>query len=266
MFKTRKIIREKSRQKIMIGEKEIPYTLIRSNRARRVSLRVGERTGLEVVVPLRGSLSQVPRFMREKEVWILRHLREIEKKKANKPQLRDGAQVHILGEPRTIRLHPAPPCRPSQRGAPLRRRPHVKEARMLKFSSDAAYYDGTEILIYASSLTDARQALEKHLRAQAKKQFSRRTAEVAARMGVTYNRITVKGQKSRWGSCSREKNLNFNWRLIFASPEIVDSIIFHELTHTVHLNHGKRFYALLEKHCPNHRELSRQLKNMSFII
>lgn len=254
MFK-RKTVREKSREAITLGGREIPYTLVRSNRARRLSLKVGEKNGLEVVVPLRASIHQVPRFIRDKEQWILKHLTDIARKKATRPQLRDGTQVHILGVPATIRLYKT-----------RKPRPVVREARALKFGRDTAYYEGQEILIYANTLTDAKKALEKHLRVRAKQHFTRRTAELAEQMGVSYKRISIRGQKSRWGSCSREKNLNFNWKLVFARPEISDSIIMHELAHTVHLNHGKRFYALLEKHCPNHRELSRELKAASFIL
>lgn len=255
MFKRKKLIREKSREAIQLGGQEVTYTLVRSSRAKRLSLKIGEQTGLEVVVPLRASLSHIPRFIRGKEQWVLQHLQEIEANKASKPQLRDGARVTILGVTQTIRLFPT-----------RKPKPHVKEARALKYDQDTAYYDRPEILIYANSLTDAREALEKHLRKQAKQHFRERTAELAEEMDVTFNRVTIKGQKSRWGSCSRDKNLNFNWRLVFTSLEVSDSIIYHELAHTVHLNHGKRFYALLEKHCPDHKKLSLQLKNSLFLL
>lgn len=255
MFTKKKLIREKTEETIQLGAQEVPYTLVRSSRAKRLSIKIGERSGLEVVIPLRGSLSHVPRFLREKELWILRHLRDIETKKAAKPQLKDGARVTVLGIRKTIRLYPT-----------RKPKPHVKEARALKYAQDVAYYDEPEILVYANSITDARTALEKHFRKQAKPHFTRRTTELADEMGVTFNRVTIKGQKSRWGSCSREKNLNFNWRLVFVSLEISDSIIYHELAHTVHLNHGKRFYTLLEKHCPNHKKLSQQLRNSTFFL
>lgn len=248
-------MREKSRETIQLDGRDILYTLVKSSRAKRISIKVGERSGLEVIIPLRASLSQVPRFIHEKEDWILKHLKDIEDKKESAPQLKDGARVTVLGVSKIIRLY-----------STRKPKPHVKEARALKYNQDAAYYDGHEILIYANTLKDARAALEKHLRKQAKKHFEKRTTQLAEEMGVTFNRITIKGQKSRWGSCSRGKNLNFNWRLVFATLEVSDSIIYHELAHTAHLNHGKRFYALLEKHCSNHKNLSNQLKNSKSLL
>lgn len=255
MFKSRKIVREKSQELIQLGGKDVAYTLVRSSRAKRISIKIGERSGLEVIMPLRASLSHVPRFIHEKENWILNHLQEIEKKEANKPQLTDGARITILGITKTLRLYPT-----------RKPKPHVKEARALKYDQDVAYYDAPEILIYANNLKDAKAALEKHLRKKAKEHFQHRTTQLAEEMGLTFNRISIKGQKSRWGSCSREKNLNFNWRLVFVPLEVSDSIIYHELSHTKHLNHGKRFYQLLEAYCPDHKNLSKQLKNSNFLL
>ncbi len=255
MFRSKKLIREKKQEVAQVGDRKVPYTLIRSSRAKNLSMKISERSGLEVVVPHRYALSQVPRFIHEKEGWILQHISEIARKKANAPKLQDGTIISICGVPMTIRIFPT-----------RKKSPYVREGRTLKFASDAEYYDGHEILIYANTLTDAKKALEKHLRMKAKKHFSRRTKELAEKMKVTYSRITIKGQKTRWGSCSRDKNLNFNWRLVFAAPEIIDSIIIHELAHTVHLNHSQRFYALVEQHCPHHRKYSKKLKEQQFML
>lgn len=284
--KTTRVIREKSQEVAVLDGKPVPYTLIRTSRARRLSLKIGERSGLEVIVPRRLALSSVPRFLKEKEEWILKHLEEIELQAADKPKIEDGSIITVLGQTRTLRLFPTRKPRPhikefslkrdilieGQFAAAQQRRPEGScsghpQGRVNSWP-ETKY--PREIFIYANTFADARAALEKHLRKQAAQHFKDRTAQLAEHMNngrleapITYNRITIKGQKTRWGSCSREKNLNFNWRLVFASPPIIDSIIIHELAHTVHLNHGKRFYALVEQHCPNHRQLSRQLKTLS---
>jgi len=175
--------------------------------------------------------------------------------------------ITVLGTPKTVRILPT-----------RKKKSYVKEARALKFKEDHAYYDNHEILIYcvakapdeikdsSETLKESKLVLEKHLRKVAKAHFQKRTTILAEEMNLTYNRISVKAQKSRWGSCSRDKNLNFNWRLILTTPEIMDSIIIHELAHLKHLNHGKRFYELVEKHCPEHKKYSRQLKETHFPI
>lgn len=248
--------RTKSAEILNLKGKEIPYTLIVSGRARRLSLKIGEQSGLEVVVPKRYSLKQVPRFIHEKEDWIISNLNKVEEKKLMKPKFEDGITINIIEIPTTIRIN-----------LTKRKRSYIKEATALKFAADHAYYDGKEILIYCNgTIEEAKKLLEKHLRKEAKKHFQKRTSQIAEQMDLIFNRITIKGQKTRWGSCSRDKNLNFNWRLILTTHEIIDSIIIHELAHTKHLNHGKHFYSLVEKYCPNHKSLSKQLRTKNFAI
>lgn len=81
----------------------------------------------------------------------------------------------------------------------------------------------------------------------------------SSQMGVSYERIFIRNQKSRWGSCSSKGNLNFNWRLIELPAELMDYVVVHELAHRVHLNHSPEFYKLISQHLSNHKELQRKL-------
>jgi predicted metal-dependent hydrolase len=76
-----------------------------------------------------------------------------------------------------------------------------------------------------------------------------------------YKRIAIRNQKTRWGSCSSKKNINFNYKIIFLSDELQNYIVVHELCHLKELNHSKRFWALVEQSIPNHAVLRSQLKN-----
>ena len=98
------------------------------------------------------------------------------------------------------------------------------------------------------------------LRAQAKAELPPRLAELAARHGFSYNRLTIKNNVSNWGSCSAKGNINLNLRLVTLPPELRDYVLLHELCHLQYLNHGPQFHALLEQVCPGHRALARQLK------
>jgi predicted metal-dependent hydrolase len=103
-------------------------------------------------------------------------------------------------------------------------------------------------------------ATEKWYRAEAKKHFTQRVAELAAYHGFTYNKISIRAARTRWGSCSVKKNLSFNWRLMKAPEFVVDYLILHELAHTVVLNHSRKFWQLVAKVCPRYEEAKAWLK------
>ena len=97
-------------------------------------------------------------------------------------------------------------------------------------------------------------------RAQAKQELPLRLSQLAARHGFQYNKVFIKNNVSNWGSCSSLKNINLNLRLVTLPPELQDLVMLHELCHLKYLNHGKEFHALLERVCPEHKTLARQLK------
>ncbi|HEX4049137.1 MAG TPA: TIM-barrel domain-containing protein [Elusimicrobiota bacterium] len=90
--------------------------------------------------------------------------------------------------------------------------------------------------------------------------FHERASHWAPRLGVTFGSVRVKDQRSLWGSCSRAGNLNFNWRLRLAPPEVLDYVVIHELAHRFEMNHSRRFWSHVEKLCPDHRVHRRWLR------
>lgn len=87
---------------------------------------------------------------------------------------------------------------------------------------------------------------------QALKLIPERVKYYASLIGVTYGRITIRNQRSRWGSCSSRKNLNFNCLLMLTLPEVIDSVVVHELVHLKEMNHSERFYAEVQKVFPDY--------------
>lgn len=96
-------------------------------------------------------------------------------------------------------------------------------------------------------------ALERFLKASAQTYITKRTEQLAKKMQVSYGKLTLREQSSRWGSCSSAGNLNFNWRLVHAEPAIIDYVIVHELAHRVHMDHSQRFWRLVEQFDPDYR-------------
>ena len=88
----------------------------------------------------------------------------------------------------------------------------------------------------------------------------------AQKIGVTYGRITIRHQKTRWGSCSAAGNLNFNCLLMLAPPEVIDSVVVHELCHRKEMNHSPRFYAEVLKAYPEYRKWNKWLKENGGVI
>ncbi len=95
---------------------------------------------------------------------------------------------------------------------------------------------------------------------RAKTYIPQRVSYYAQRMGVTYGRICIREQKTRWGSCSSKGNLNFNWKLILMPREILDYVVVHELAHRREMNHSASFWRIVEAELPDYRERRRALK------
>ena len=96
--------------------------------------------------------------------------------------------------------------------------------------------------------------------------FSDKVRFYAEKMQVEYGRITIREQKTRWGSCSAKGNLNFNWRLLLAPEEALDYVVVHELAHRRHMNHSKAFYQVVSEVMPDYRKQQRWLKENGWKI
>ena len=103
-----------------------------------------------------------------------------------------------------------------------------------------------------------------HLRAR--EYLPRRAQHYAAMLGAEFNRVTIRCQKTRWGSCSAKKNLNFNILLMLAPPEVIDSVIVHELCHLREMNHSPRFYELVRSVYPEYDKWNRWLKQNGSLL
>jgi hypothetical protein len=210
----------------------VPYRIRRSDRARYARILVGG-DGVEVVVPRRFPIRDVEPFVQEKSRWIERTLRRMRESDAELPpaRLEDGGEVPYLGERLSLRVR-------VERG---RRRPHV--ARRGE-TLHAALPDGA----------DLRETLERWYRRQARDEVAWRLDEAVAAAGTSYHSLQIRGQRSRWASCSSNGAMSFNWRLLLAPSEILDYVVEHEVAHLDVQDHSERFWSLLATRCPDWRE------------
>jgi predicted metal-dependent hydrolase len=218
---------------ITLAGREVRYSVRRSPRARRIGLHVSPARGLEVVVPARGRLPDIPALLREKAAWIVRALDRVAAQ--GSPQsapLHDGTLLPYRGEDHRLVIRAAP----DRRAAVAR---------------DGAA--GTITVTLPDAADPPAPILEWWYREEARAALNARAQVFAAALGVTYAHLTIRDGRSRWGSCSSAGSLNFSWRLILAPPAVLDYVVIHELAHRRELNHSPRFWAIVAAHCPDHR-------------
>ena len=107
------------------------------------------------------------------------------------------------------------------------------------------------------------ELLSKTDRMKIQLKIGKRVRHYCEAMGVTVGYVTVKNQKTRWGSCSAKGNVNFNYQLAFLPDELLDYVVIHELAHRRHMDHSRAFWAEVEKYCPDYLERREQLKEYS---
>ena len=108
--------------------------------------------------------------------------------------------------------------------------------------------------------------MEKWYRIRAKENIESRVKVFAAKIGESPNKVTIKAQKTRWGSCSSLGNLNFNWRLIMMPQKIIDYVVVHELCHLKEMNHSSTFWNRVEEIMPDYRNRRKWLKNNAWKV
>jgi predicted metal-dependent hydrolase len=130
------------------------------------------------------------------------------------------------------------------------------------FLKPSVVKDGNKLVVHKSELKNDShyKILIEWLKKHSKKVIFERVKFYSENYGFEYKRVAIKDQRSRWGSCSSRKNLNFNWRLTFAPIEVMDYVIVHELAHTKEMNHSKKFWELVSSICPNFKRCKLWLK------
>ncbi len=223
------------RHEALLDGQVVPYILKRSPRAKCVRLEVRVETGLTVVIPRSYMLEKIPDLLRQKWRWLSRKLAEYGKGQQSAKSLEDGDTIPYLGRGLEVVIR---------------------------------HSDGESVSIEQDRLVVSLRAgndglgtvLEQWYRMQATQLIGEKANKLAADLGLKYGRLTIRGQRTRWGSCSPTGNLSFNWKLMMAPELVIDYVILHELAHLKELNHTKRFWQLVGQYCPEWHEHKKWLR------
>ena len=219
---------------LRVGGRHLKLRLVRNRRARRYVLRLCSDGSARVTVPRGGSAAEAKQFAKRNVPWLERQLvRHATQSTAPKPWL-IGSEILLRGE--RVRLEPGPN------------------------GGIGAICLGNEVVRVRGLLTDLRPEVERHLWYLAAQELPTRVFELAALHQIGIKRVTVRNQRTRWGSCSRRGTISLNWRLIQAPPFVRDYIILHELAHVKEMNHSGRFWREVARLCPEFKAAEKWLK------
>jgi predicted metal-dependent hydrolase len=214
------------------------WTVRVSRRARRLSVRVYPGGRVEVVVPPGASPAAVERFVGTHRQWIHRRVEDL-----------STAAAVDDSRPASIKL-------------PAIGRHYAVEYEYAALPTARVRVAGENVLIVRGPLHNDRAvtaALRDWLADMAREQLGSELARVAAEDGFRYSRAQIRRQRTRWGSCSASGTISLNVCLLFLRPQVVRYLLVHELCHTRHMNHSKRFWASVASFEPDYRALDGEL-------
>jgi predicted metal-dependent hydrolase len=222
---------------IQVGSKAVPLLFVQHPKARRYLLRLQPDGTARVTIPIRGSISTAREFLARNIGWLEQQIQRLEAQPQTSNEWRLGTEIYFHGEQVKI---------------------VVETAGEIRF--------GSELLSVRDVTVDLRPAIQKHLRKLAQIELPARVMELAALHGIQVSRVSVRNQKSRWGSCSRRGTISLNWRLIQTPDFVQNYIILHELAHRRQMNHSDKFWLEVQRLCPDYLAAERWLKQNSKLL
>lgn len=220
-----------------VGGRVVPLLMVHHPRARRYLLRLRPDGTVRVTIPRRGNISAARDFASRNVGWLEEQFKRLAARAKSPVQWTTGTEILFRGEPTRIELE-----------------------------GDGVIRFGSERLKVADAYADLRPTIEKRLRHLASNELPPRVLELARLHGVSVSRVSVRNQKSRWGSCSRRGTISLNWRLIQSPAWVSDYIILHELAHRRQMNHSDRFWQEVARLCPEYPRAERWLKQQSHLL
>lgn len=222
----------------LVHGRSIPLRIVRSDRARRYLLRLTPDGAARLTIPRRGSVAEGRQFAARHTDWLARQLTKLAARPVERTDWQLGTEIYFRGERVTLARH--------------------GDTYGIQFAD--------QFLRVPDVTADLRPAVTRHLWRLAAAELPPRTLALAATHGCTVTRVSVRNQRSRWGSCSRRGTISLNWRLIQTPSFVRDYIILHELMHTRQMNHSVKFWREVESVCSDYQVAESWLRAHSDLL
>lgn len=220
---------------IRVFDESIQYDVVESENATEPRIDV-DIHGVRIILPKESDI-EAERLADENAQWILEKWREYKSHRQRAPSraFEEGESFPYLGEERQLSIEPVNRSQITHTAFVLPKTP-VKDSGI-------------------------KDVLEELYRREARKYFQDRINHYAGEMGVEPGRLELRNQRTRWASCSTQRTLSFNWRLVMAPPDVIDYVVIHELAHLRERNHTRRFWQLVRQYNPDYKQHLDWLKN-----
>jgi predicted metal-dependent hydrolase len=241
----------------MINPKDLPpYTVKVSDRAKSVRLALSIENGLEIVIPSNYDRLKIPEIIQQKRNWIMRNQRKLHDREA----FLQAQSPHTL--PETFKLR------------------SLNEEWQIEYHQTATKFGTITIqeikenpshlqLLVNGNITDiefCKGLLKQWLMRKAENNLIKWLRKISIQTNLPYRTTTIRSQKTLWGSCSSDRNISLNYKLLFLEPKVVEYVLIHELCHTIHMNHSGKFWGLVSKFEPNYKTLDKSLNQAWQIV
>ena len=227
--------------KVVVNNEDYPYQVNHSKRARYLRIKLSPEGVITLVIPSGISLKNAQLFLDSKKPWLAHNLQGLPAIKSFSESRPTSLLLQLVDEHWTIEYKKS-------------------DSENVALIARADYS-----LLLAGNVDDKElvlKAIGKWLNSKATKVLPAQLSKLAEEHGFHYNRVTIRGQKTRWGSCSSKKNINLNYKLLFLEQSLSDYVLIHELCHTLEMNHSKRFWRLVADCDENYQQHDRLLNQV----
>ena len=239
---------EQSFSLLLSSGSHYPYKIVSSKRTKYIRIKLSQYGDLTVTVPSHAKHDSAHDFIHSKREWIEKKLRDVSYQSTEPPDVLD---LTLLNEVWTIEYIEESSIKES-----YIKENSIKESRGsgLKLKEKSSYrLEVTGTKTDLGEITLINHVLNQWCRKKAKTIFNQMLQEQAELHGFHYQRLSIRAQKTRWGSCSGKKNINLNCKLLFMPEAVVKYVMIHELCHTIEMNHSSRFWNLVEECDPDYK-------------
>lgn len=218
----------------LVWKHDITVHIVFRSRARRYLLGLRPDGAARLVIPRRGTEAEGIRFLERSEAWLLKRVTQWRSRSQVRQPWVEGVNFLFRGAETALHVE------------------QEEDGLRLCFSD--------QIIPVPHVLPDYRDVVQGHLRRLAERELPIRTRELALLHGIAVHRVSVRAQKTRWGSCSARGTISLNWRLIQAPSHVIDYLIIHELMHRREMNHSTHYWKLVAGAVPDYRRAEQWLK------